>query len=136
MADGDSPGMSLPQGPESSLAFELDMRATLLTLNLVPFLASVHPWIGMTVFVNGAACHNARAYGSPLLYGRLRNWDVTCNVALACWVNVFAQLQPLTLALSCFAACAWVLNNYIMRQSAVIHATMVQWPLCVAFLCY
>lgn len=103
---------------------------------MVPFLASAHWGIGATVFVNGALCHNARAYGSDVAYARLRCWDVACNVALVLYVNCTTALQTATHVLTCISTVAWVANNVFFGQSAVLHATLVQWPLCAACLCY
>ena len=130
MRDAASPPTAPPR------QFLLNPRATFLTLNLLPFLASPHAWIGIVVVVNGAACHNAFAYAGEAVYKSLRRWDVACNVALVCFVNYTTSVQPATLVLSGVSVCAWAANNMFWNRSAVVHATMVQWPLCAACIAY
>ena len=89
---------------------EVAMSISLLPFALVgaPFLPGA--FLGWVVFVIGVVTHMSCAYEWRYC-DHMRLADTATNVFLCCLVNVLTSWQPQSLAMTLFAALAWVWNS-------------------------
>ena len=89
--------------------------------------------IGTIVFVNGFIFHVCAAIDCGIV-ANAKQWDIICNIGLACYVNVttvWVQTHILTIV----ALVMWQMNN-LNGKSPLVHAFGVQLPLFLSLFLY